>query len=168
MAQDNVDVIAVRVTPSARATSRRRVDCDPDGRDRRAGVAALGRDLPRPGGVARRSLASIVGHFDEFKAMPEKVLGADDNHVIVVAKNTGRTKGGERVEGQPRLDLPAARRRDHRRRGLHRHRRGSSKRSDSRAPASALSVVIVTHDSREALAALAAALARAARAKATS
>ena len=26
--------------------------------------------------------------------MPEKVLGADDNHVIVVARNTGRTKAG--------------------------------------------------------------------------
>ena len=37
--------------------------------------------------------------FEAFKATPEKVLGADDNHVIVVAKTKGRVKGGGTVEG---------------------------------------------------------------------
>jgi len=46
----------------------------------------------------RTFLARSLEHFTEFKAVPEKVLGADDNHVIVVARNTGRTKAGNRFE----------------------------------------------------------------------
>src|SRR5687768_16367184 len=46
----------------------------------------------------RTLLAKALEPFTEFKAVPEKVLGADDNHVIVVARNTGRTKGGTRTE----------------------------------------------------------------------
>ena len=46
----------------------------------------------------RTFLAKALEHFTEFKAVPEKVLGADDNHVIVVARNTGRTKDGTRTE----------------------------------------------------------------------
>jgi len=48
----------------------------------------------------RTFLARALEHFTDFKAVPEKVLGADDNHVIVVARNTGRTKAGTRVEQQ--------------------------------------------------------------------
>ena len=46
----------------------------------------------------RTFIAKSLDHFTEFKAVPEKVLGADDNHVIVVARNSGRTKSGNRVE----------------------------------------------------------------------
>ena len=35
----------------------------------------------------------------QFSATPQKVLGADDNHVVVLAKTKGRTKGGATVEG---------------------------------------------------------------------
>jgi uncharacterized protein len=38
--------------------------------------------------------------FTDFKATPEKVLGADDDHVVVVARVSGRTRGGERYEGR--------------------------------------------------------------------
>src|SRR5215212_3345454 len=48
----------------------------------------------------RTFLAKALEHFTEFQAVPEKVLGADDNHVIVVARNTGRTKGGTRTDQQ--------------------------------------------------------------------
>ena len=46
----------------------------------------------------RTFIAKAIEPYTEFKAVPEKVLGADDNHVIVVARNTGRTKGGTRTE----------------------------------------------------------------------
>ena len=46
----------------------------------------------------RTLLAKALEHFTEFKSVPEKVLGADDNHVIVVARNTGRTKAGNRID----------------------------------------------------------------------
>ena len=47
----------------------------------------------------RDFLYKIDQAFDSFKATPDKVLGADDNHVIVVAKTKGRVKGGGTVEG---------------------------------------------------------------------
>ena len=56
--------------------------------------------------------------FDTFKATPAKVLGADDNHVIVVAKTKGQAQGRRDDRGQRRLGLPAARRADRGRRGF--------------------------------------------------
>jgi len=47
----------------------------------------------------RDFLYKIDQAFDQFKATPDKVLGADDNHVIVVAKTKGRTKSGGVLEG---------------------------------------------------------------------
>jgi ketosteroid isomerase-like protein len=44
-------------------------------------------------------LAKLDESFDQFTATPQKVLGADDNHVVVLAKNKGRTKGGGTIEG---------------------------------------------------------------------
>jgi hypothetical protein len=44
-------------------------------------------------------LAKLGESFEQFSATPDKVLGADDNHVVVVAKTKGRTKGGATVEG---------------------------------------------------------------------
>jgi uncharacterized protein len=48
----------------------------------------------------RTFLAKLLEHFTEFKSTPTKVLGADDNHVVVVARNTGRTKSGNRIENE--------------------------------------------------------------------
>jgi uncharacterized protein len=36
----------------------------------------------------------LGSYFSEFKAKPEMVLGADDDHVAVVVNTTGRGKGG--------------------------------------------------------------------------
>ena len=46
----------------------------------------------------RTFLAKALEHFTDFKTTPEKVLGADDNHVIVIARNSGKTKKGARHE----------------------------------------------------------------------
>jgi uncharacterized protein len=47
----------------------------------------------------REFLDKLDQAFDAFRATPDKVLGADDNHVIVVAKTKGKVKGGGTVEG---------------------------------------------------------------------
>ena len=43
-------------------------------------------------------LAKLSDSFEAFSSTPQKVLGADDNHVVVVAKTKARTKGGATVE----------------------------------------------------------------------
>jgi ketosteroid isomerase-like protein len=43
-------------------------------------------------------LAQVDAAYEQFSATPDKVLGADDNHVVVVAKTKGRTKGGGSIE----------------------------------------------------------------------
>jgi ketosteroid isomerase-like protein len=45
-------------------------------------------------------VARLDQNFDQFSATPDKVLGADDNHVIVVAKVKGRMKGGQAIENR--------------------------------------------------------------------
>jgi ketosteroid isomerase-like protein len=45
-------------------------------------------------------LAEVVGSFAEFKAKPEMVLGADDDHVVVVANIRVRSKTGGRAESR--------------------------------------------------------------------
>jgi ketosteroid isomerase-like protein len=47
----------------------------------------------------RDFLAKLDESFEAFSANPQKVLGADDNHVVVLAKTKGRTKGGGTIEG---------------------------------------------------------------------
>lgn len=44
-------------------------------------------------------LAKLRDSFEVFTSTPQKVLGADDNHVVVLAKTKARTKGGATVEG---------------------------------------------------------------------
>jgi ketosteroid isomerase-like protein len=44
-------------------------------------------------------LRELLKHFKEFKATPAKVLGADDDHVVVTAEIRGRTTDGEAYEG---------------------------------------------------------------------
>src|SRR5206468_12102349 len=48
----------------------------------------------------RDFLARLNENFDQFSATPDKVLGADDNHVVVVANVKGRTKGGAPIENR--------------------------------------------------------------------
>lgn len=48
----------------------------------------------------REFLDKLFEHFAELKAVPEKILGADDDHVIVIARGTGRTKAGNAFEGR--------------------------------------------------------------------
>ena len=47
----------------------------------------------------RDFLAGLTERFEQFTATPDKVLGADDNHVVVVARTKGRTKSGGAFEG---------------------------------------------------------------------
>jgi ketosteroid isomerase-like protein len=45
----------------------------------------------------RQVLVDLYSRFAEFKAKPEMILGADDDHVVVVASLSGRGKGGARL-----------------------------------------------------------------------
>ena len=45
-------------------------------------------------------LRVLLSHFKDFKATPEKVLGADDDHVVVTASIKGRTKDGTPIENR--------------------------------------------------------------------
>ena len=47
----------------------------------------------------RDFLAGLTERFEQFTATPDKVLGADDNHVVVLARTKGRTKAGSAFEG---------------------------------------------------------------------
>jgi ketosteroid isomerase-like protein len=47
----------------------------------------------------RDFLAGLTERFEQFTATPDKVLGADDNHVVVLARTRGRTKSGSAFEG---------------------------------------------------------------------
>jgi ketosteroid isomerase-like protein len=49
-----------------------------------------------PEGVSDAMLL-LRGSFDEFSAKPEMILGADDDHVAVIAKFNAKAKGG-RIE----------------------------------------------------------------------
>ena len=42
----------------------------------------------------REALSDLTSRLTDFKAKPEMILGADDEHVVVVANLTGRGKGG--------------------------------------------------------------------------
>ena len=100
MAQDNVDVIE-----GAWAAIRKR------DLDAAASVVAPEAEITAPstlpwGGTYmgpegfREFLRGLLSYFKDFKASPEKVLGADDEHVIVVAAIRGRTSDGTPVENR--------------------------------------------------------------------
>ena len=100
MAQDNVDVIE-----SAFAALRKGdIDAVLEFFAESAEIVApeslpWGGTYEGPEGM-RTFLAKALEHYTEFKAVPEKVLGADDDHVVVVARNSGRMKNGNRHEQQ--------------------------------------------------------------------
>jgi ketosteroid isomerase-like protein len=45
-------------------------------------------------------IAKLNENFEQFSAKPDKVLGADDNHVVVIAKVRARAKGGATIENR--------------------------------------------------------------------
>jgi uncharacterized protein len=98
MAQDNVDVIQSAWDAFGRGDIDKATSvADPSAEFAAPDTLPWGGTYHGPEGWADL-LASVVGNFDKFSAKPEKVLGADDDHVIVVARMTGRTKKGEEVE----------------------------------------------------------------------
>jgi ketosteroid isomerase-like protein len=48
----------------------------------------------------REFTQKLLEHFSQFSAKPEKVLGADDDHVVVVARVTAKTNSGNDFEGR--------------------------------------------------------------------
>jgi len=99
MAKDNVDVVQGAWDAFARGDIDGAVEAFAPNAEMRVpesvpwGGTYIGQD------GFRDFLYKIDQAFDQFKATPDKVLGADDNHVIVVAKTKGRTKSGGVLEG---------------------------------------------------------------------
>jgi uncharacterized protein len=99
MAKDNVDVVQGAWDAFARGDIDRAVEVfAPNAETRISESVPWGGTYMGPDGF-RDFLYKIDKEFDQFKATPEKVLGADDNHVVVVAKTKGRTKSGGVIEG---------------------------------------------------------------------
>jgi ketosteroid isomerase-like protein len=49
---------------------------------------------------ARQVFADVISRFSDFKAKPEMILGADDDHVVVVANLSGRGGSGSKLEAR--------------------------------------------------------------------
>lgn len=100
MAQDNVDV----VQGAWDAFGRGDLDAAtsivaPEGEITAPSSLPWGGTFLGPEGF-RDFLRGLLSHFKDFKATPEKVLGADDDHVIVTASVRGRTKAGAPFENR--------------------------------------------------------------------
>jgi ketosteroid isomerase-like protein len=99
MAQDNVDVVQHAWDAFGRGDLEAVLDAfSPTAQTRLPETLPWGGTYIGPDGF-RDFLAKLDAAFEQFKATPDKVLGADDNHVIVVAKTKARVKGGGAVEG---------------------------------------------------------------------
>ena len=99
MAQDNVDV----VQGAWDAFGRGDIDAvletiAPSAETRLPESLPWGGTYAGPDGF-RDFLTKLGDSWDQFSATPQKVLGADDNHVVVLAKTKGRTKAGATLEG---------------------------------------------------------------------
>ena len=100
MAQDNVDVIESAYAAFRKGDIEAVLGYFSDSAEIVAPQSLpWGGEYEGPEGM-RTFLAKALEHFTEFKSVPEKVLGADDNHVIVVARTSGKTKSGTRVENE--------------------------------------------------------------------
>jgi ketosteroid isomerase-like protein len=100
MAQDNVDVIESAYAAFSKGDLERVLSYFSESAEIVAPASVpWGGEYEGPEGM-RTFLAKLLEHFSEFKTTPTKVLGADDNHVIVVATNSGRTKSGNRIENE--------------------------------------------------------------------
>jgi uncharacterized protein len=99
MAQDNVDVVQGAWDAFGRGDIDTVLDAiAPAAETRVPESLPWGGTYTGPEGF-RDFLGKLGEAFEQFSATPEKVLGADDNHVIVLAKTKGRTKAGGTVEG---------------------------------------------------------------------
>jgi uncharacterized protein len=99
MAQDNVDVVQGAWDAFGRGDIDAVLDAfAPAAETRVPESVPWGGTYTGPDGF-RDFLAKLGESFEQFNATPEKVLGADDNHVVVLAKTKGRTKAGGTIEG---------------------------------------------------------------------
>jgi ketosteroid isomerase-like protein len=100
MAQDNVDVIESAYAAFGKGDLEAVLGYFSDSAEIVAPESLpWGGEYEGPEGM-RTFLAKLLEHFTDFKSTPTKVLGADDNHVIVVARNSGKTKTGNRIENE--------------------------------------------------------------------
>jgi uncharacterized protein len=100
MAQDNVDVVQGAWDAFGRGDIDAVLDVfAPSAETRVPETLPWGGTYTGPEGFGD-FVARLNQNFDQFSATPDKVLGADDNHVIVVAKLKGRTKGGATIENR--------------------------------------------------------------------
>jgi len=100
MAQDNVDVIQGAWDAFAKGDYEAATNIvAPEGEVTAPSTLPWGGTFLGPEGF-REFLRVLLTHFKDFKATPEKVLGADDDHVIVTAAVRARTKDGTPVENR--------------------------------------------------------------------
>ena len=100
MAQDNVDVVQGAWDAFGRGDIEAVLDAiAPTAETRVPETLPWGGTYTGPDGF-RDFLARLRENFDQFAATPDKVLGADDNHVIVLVNIKGRTKGGAPIENR--------------------------------------------------------------------
>ena len=100
MAQDNVDVVQGAWDAFGRGDMDAVLDAiAPAAETRVPETLPWGGTYAGPEGFGD-FVAKLYESFEQFSATPDKVLGADDNHVIVTAKVKGRTKGGTTIENR--------------------------------------------------------------------
>jgi uncharacterized protein len=100
MAQDNVDVVQGAWDAFGRGDIDAVVEAiAPSAETRLPESLPWGGTYAGPDGF-RDFLIKLGDSWDQFSATPQKVLGADDNHVVVLAKTKGRTKAGATIEGK--------------------------------------------------------------------
>jgi ketosteroid isomerase-like protein len=98
MAQDNVDVVQGAWDAFGRGDIDAVLEAiSPSAETRVPESLPWGGTYAGPDGF-QEFLAKLEASFQAFSTTPQKVLGADDNHVVVLAKTKGRTKGGDAVE----------------------------------------------------------------------
>jgi ketosteroid isomerase-like protein len=99
VAQDNVDVIQGAWDAFAKGDIESSTSIvAPEGEITAASTLPWGGTYMGPEGL-QDFLRELLKHFKEFKATPEKVLGADDDHVVVTTEIRGRTTEGASYEG---------------------------------------------------------------------
>jgi uncharacterized protein len=100
MAQDNVDVIQSAWDAFGRGDIDKATSvADPSAEIVASDTLPWGGTYQGPEGL-QELLANLLGHFEKFEPKPEKVLGADDDHVVVLVNINARTKGGQDLETQ--------------------------------------------------------------------
>jgi ketosteroid isomerase-like protein len=100
MAQDNVDVVQGAWDAFGRGDIDALLEAiAPSAETRLPESLPWGGTYAGPDGF-RDFLTKLGDSWDQFSATPQKVLGADDNHVVVLATTKGRTKAGATIEGK--------------------------------------------------------------------